>query len=109
MSMPFHSLMTYQSASPQHGYLPNSARGTCAELDVHPRTRTGYIKDGVLIRDPERVESPTIDKGDPASDYIGEPMVPGVGYHGRRVNLGAYGNTSEAALTQIPGFQIILR
>ena len=90
-------------------YIANDQRGTCAELDVHPRTRTGYIKDGVLIRDPERVESPTIDKGDPASDYMGEPMVPGVGYHGRRVNLGAYGNTSEAALTQIPGFHIILR
>ena len=87
----------------------NAVRTACAKLDVHPRTRTGYIKDGVLIRDPERVESPTIDKGDPTSDYMGEPMVPGVGYHGRRVNLGAYGNTPEAALTQIPGFHIILR
>ena len=105
----FHGLMTYQSANPQHWYLPNSARGTCAELDVHPRTHTGYFKDGVRMRDPELVESPTIDAGDPASDYMGEPMVPGVGYHGRRVNLGAYGNTSEAALTQIPGFHIRLR
>jgi len=106
----FQSLLASYTSSPVHLYLPQAERGTCAALDVHPRTRTGYLnKDGVLIRDPERVESPTIDKGDPTSDYMGEPMVPGVGYHGRRVNLGAYGNTSEAALTQIPGFYIILR
>ena len=37
-------IMDYQSANPQHWYLPNSARGTCAELDVHPRTHTGYFK-----------------------------------------------------------------
>jgi hypothetical protein len=87
----------------------NAVRTACAELDVHPRTRTGYFKDGVRVRDPERVESPTIDAGDPASDYSREPVVQGVGYHGRRVNLGAYGNTSEAALTRIRGFHIIVR
>ena len=92
----FRNLM---SATGNYLYLPDSNRGKCAALDVHPRTHTGYFKDGVRMRDPERVESPTIDAGDPTSDYMGEPMVPGVGYHGRRVNLGAYGNTSEAALT----------
>ena len=90
-------------------YIAQAKRGDCAELDVHPRTRMGYFKDGVRVRDPERVESPTIDAGDPASDYMGEPMVPGVGHHGRRVNLGAYGNTPEAALTRIRGFHIIVR
>jgi hypothetical protein len=105
----FHNLLSAYK-SPAHLYLPNSARGTCAALDVHPRTRTGYFnQDGVLIRDSERVESPTIDAGDPASDYSREPVVQGVGYHGRRVNLGAYGNTSEAALTRIRGFHIIVR
>ena len=101
--------MTYQSASPQHWYLPNEVRGTCAALDVHPRTHTGYMLDGVLIRDSERVESPTIDAGDPDSDYSLEPEIPGVGYHGRRVNMGAYGNTPEAALTKPKGFYILLR
>ena len=86
-----------------------AARDACAAFDVHPRTHTGYFKDGVLIRDPERVESPTIDAGDPESDYSKEPVVSGVGYHGRRVNLGFSGNTPEAALTAIPGFSIILR
>ena len=90
-------------------YLPQSARGACAELDVHPRTHTGYMLDGVLIRDAEKVESPTIDAGDPDSDYSLEPVIPGVGYHGKRVNMGAYGNTPEAALTMIPGFSIHIK
>jgi hypothetical protein len=105
----FHNLLSAYK-TPAHLYLPNSARGACAALDVHPRTRMGYFnQDGVLIRDSERVESPTIDAGDPASDYSREPVVQGVGHHGRRVNLGAYGNTSEAALTRIRGFHIIVR
>ena len=97
------------SATGSYLYLNNDNRGACAALDVHPRTRTGYFLDGVLVRDPEQVESPTIDAGDPDSDYSLEPVIPGVGYHGKHVNMGAYGNTPEAALTQIPGFHIILR
>ncbi len=104
----FQSLFSTKD-SPSLPYLPQSARAACAALNVYPRTFTGYFKDGVRVRDPERVESPTIDAGDPKSDYSREPVVQGVGYHGRRVNLGAYGNTSEAALTKIPGFHIILR
>jgi hypothetical protein len=104
----FHNLLSAYK-TPAHLYLPNSARGTCAALDVHPRTRTGYMKDGVLIRDPQRVLSPVIDAGDPKSDYSNEPIIPRVGDNGGRVNLGAYGNTSEAALTRIGGFHIIVR
>jgi hypothetical protein len=105
----FHNLMTYQSASPQHWYLPNEVRGTCAALDVHPRTHTGYMLNGMRIRDPEHVESPTIDAGDPKSDYSLEPEIPGAGGNGHRVNLGAYGNTPEAALTKPKGFYLLLR
>ena len=105
----FHNLMTYQSGSPQHWYLPNEVRGTCAALDVHPRTHTGYMLNGMRIRDPEHVESPTIDAGDPKSDYSLEPEIPGAGGNGHRVNLGAYGNTPEAALTKPKGFYILLR
>ncbi|MBQ3315884.1 MAG: right-handed parallel beta-helix repeat-containing protein [Kiritimatiellae bacterium] len=90
-------------------YLPQSARAACAAFDVHPRTRTGYIKDGVLIRDPERVESPTIDKGDPTSDYSKEPQLIGIGGNGGRVNLGFSGNTPEAALTRRTGSVYYLR
>ena len=90
-------------------YLPQSARGACAALDVHPRTHTGYMLNGVLIKDPEKVESPTIDAGDPNSDRSKEPTIPGVGYPGRRVNLGSYGNTPEAAMTKIPGLHLFVR
>ena len=87
----------------------DAVRDACAALDVHPRTHTGYMLDGVLIRDFERVESPTIDAGDPDSDYSLEPEIPGAGGNGHRVNLGAYGNTPEAALTKPKGFYILLR
>ena len=86
------------------------ARDTCAAFDVHPRTRTGYLnKDGVLIRDPEKVESPTIDKGDPTSDCSLEPQVVGVGGNGGRVNLGFSGNSPEAALTKRAGAVYYIR
>ena len=39
--------------------------------------------------------SQTIDKGDPVSDYANEPE-----QNGERVNLGFYGNTSEAHVTE---------
>ena len=42
----------------------------------------------------ERRGSPAIDAGDPGSDWSKEPKP-----NGRRVNLGAYGNTPEAACT----------
>ena len=90
-------------------YIANGQRGKCAVLDVYPRTRTGYIKDGVLIRDPERVESPTIDAGDPASDYSKEPQLIGIGGNGGRVNLGFSGNTPEAALTRRTGSVYYIR
>lgn len=54
-------------------------------------------------------QSPAIDAGNPKSDYSREPQLQGIGGHGRRVNLGAYGNTPWATLSRIPGFFIILR
>ncbi|HUU28682.1 MAG TPA: choice-of-anchor D domain-containing protein [archaeon] len=39
--------------------------------------------------------SPCIDAGDPSSDYSNEPMP-----NGGRINLGAFGNTAEAALSE---------
>jgi hypothetical protein len=41
--------------------------------------------------------SPTIDRGDPTSDYSREPDFPE-----GRINMGAYGNTPEAATTNPP-------
>jgi hypothetical protein len=51
-------------------------------------------------------DSPCIDTGDPVSDFSNEPLP-----NGDRINMGAYGNTSEAALSRnglMPlGFEII--
>jgi hypothetical protein len=102
----FHSLFADYNGLK---YLPQSARGDCAAIDVHPRTHAGYFANGVLIRDPRRVESPTTDAGDPSSDYALEPVVPGVGGNGHRINMGAYGNTPEAAMTPIRGTMLIMR
>ncbi|MBW2149900.1 MAG: right-handed parallel beta-helix repeat-containing protein, partial [Deltaproteobacteria bacterium] len=50
--------------------------------------------------------SPCIDSGDPSSDWNNEPMP-----NGARINMGAYGNTSEATCSraglQFAGFRII--
>ena len=105
----FRSLMTYQSSSPQHWYLPNSARGACAAIDVHLRSHIGYRRsDGEIVRFQGEL-SPAIDKGDRASPYSLEPSIPGVGGNGHRVNLGAYGNTPEAAMAPFMGSVFIVR
>lgn len=51
----------------------------------------------------EQKRSPAIDAGDPRSDYLNEPKP-----NGRRVNLGAYGNTPEA-MTSPLGLLLMVR
>ena len=73
---------------------------------------TGNIDTDPLFIDPANgdyhllPDSPCIDAGDPTSDYSYEPWP-----NGTRTNVGAYGNTSEAARSKdglIPlGFEII--
>ena len=104
----FRGLLVYQSTDPQHWYLPSTARGACAALNVHLRSSAGYMADGQLFRYMNE-DSPAIDAGDPKSDRSKEPTISGVGYPGRSVNLGAYGNTPEAAMTKFPGFYIRLK
>ena len=86
----------------------NDARGACAVLDVHLRCPKGYMVGGEVFKY-KGEKSPALDAGDPKSDYKGEPFIPGVGYHGRRVNMGAYGNTPEAAMSPSPVFHLYLR
>ena len=77
-------------------------------FNVHLRSHFGYMLDGV----PDRYfkeNSPAIDAGDPKSDFSREPVIPGVGGNGHRVNLGAYGNTPEAALSPFRGTVFIIR
>jgi hypothetical protein len=74
--------------------------------DVHLRSTVGYLIDGQLFKYKEN--SPAIDAGDPASDYRGE-LDCNIGWHGKRVNMGAYGNTPEAALSRVTGLRVVVR
>lgn len=82
--------------------------------NVHLRGGLGYFDEtsGEMVDAYSKKvagQSPAIDAGNPKSDYSREPQLQGIGGHGRRVNLGAYGNTPWATLSRIPGFFIILR
>ncbi|MBN1270295.1 MAG: right-handed parallel beta-helix repeat-containing protein [Kiritimatiellae bacterium] len=71
---------------------PEFLDGNSGRFDL--RSRGGrFLDDGTLTND--NVTSPMIDMGDPASDY-GEEQWP----NGERVNIGMYGNTWRASLSQ---------
>ena len=59
------------------------------ERALDPRFKSEDLRDFRLESD-----SPTVDAGDPEQDVSGEPQP-----NGGRLNLGAYGDTSEAALS----------
>ena len=80
-------------------------------VNVHLRGGRGYFdeKTGELVDEYCRAgQSPAIDAGDPASDFRNEPNCK-IGYHGKRVNLGGYGNTPWATMTTKPGFYLLVR
>ncbi len=64
-------------------------------LDVHPLSRAGRWTPLGWTED--AVHSPGIDAGEPAADFADEPRP-----NGRRLNLGAYGNTAEASQAVVP-------
>ena len=86
----------------------NAVRAKCAALDAHLRSSAGYLIGENLFRY-KGENSPAIDAGDPDSDYSNEPNILHIGGNGKRVNMGAYGNTPEAALTRVSGLRIIVR
>ena len=82
--------------------------GELTAFNPHLRGGLGYFDEATraLVKDYARGEkSPGIDKGNPNSDYRKEPA----GYNGRRVNLGYYGNTPWATMTQPVGSVYYLR
>ena len=90
---------------------PSPVYSIRASYDVHLRGGLGYFdeKTGALVIDYRESElSPAVDAGDPNSDYSMEPDT-NSGWHGKRVNLGAYGNTPWATLTRYPGAAVYLR
>ena len=80
-------------------------------FNLHLRGRNGYYDESTgrlvtaFVVGPR---SPAIDSGDPASDWSHGPDTQ-QGWHGKRVNLGAYGNTPWATMTPYPGTVYRLR
>lgn len=62
----------------------------------------GYFSGGIWEK--ATVQSPLIDAGDPASPWQAEPFP-----NGRRVNMGAYGNTAAASYSMVSGTMILIR
>ena len=60
--------------------------------DFHLQSTTGSWHGGQWLPDP--AHSPCIDAGNPNANYSGEPAP-----NGDRLNMGAYGNTSQASLS----------
>ena len=69
----------------------------------HTRFRAGTESVAAGVDVHERRGSPAIDKGDPADGYALEPSP-----NGKRINIGAYGNTAEAALSSA-GLLLLLK
>lgn len=85
---------------------PPAALGKLLGLNVHLRGRAGYVDETRNVRVcASGVQSRAIDAGDPASDFSREKSR-SWGYHGRRVNLGFYGNTPYATATPYQGMVI---
>ncbi|MBR2938536.1 MAG: hypothetical protein IKC15_01600, partial [Kiritimatiellae bacterium] len=88
-----------------------TAEATYAALEnvnCHLRGGLGYHDEatGSLVTTYARgAKSPCIDKGDPKSEYHREPA----GYNGRRVNMGYYGNSPWATMSQPAGSVYYLR
>lgn len=86
-------------------YLP-VALDYLMNLNVHLRGVAGYYDAGQKKRIRSYSEnSPALDAGDPNSDYSKEPYE-SWGHHGRRVNMGFYGNTPGATATKYNGFLV---
>ena len=77
-----------------------SAADDLSAINVHLRGGMGYVDESTrrLVTTYRREKSPAIDAGDLDSDWTKEPVL-----NGRRVNMGAYGNTPWATMSIIPG------
>ena len=88
--------------------LNESKIGELTAFNAHLRGGLGYFDEatGEIVKAYARgVKSPAVDMGDPNSDFSKEPAA----YSGRRANLGYYGNTPWATMTQPAGMVLYLR
>ena len=65
-------------------------------FDAHLRSKAGYRTNGGAFVEGDTVTSPAIDAGNPLSDYDLEPSP-----NGLCVNMGRYGNTTNASLSVV--------
>jgi len=77
----------YQSSEPTYSCIQHWSGGGEGNIAVYPHLADPGAGDYRL-----RSWSPCIDVGDPSSDFSNEPQP-----NGGKVNMGAYGNTAEAA------------
>ena len=87
--------------------------GELMAFNAHIRGGRGYFdeKTGALVVDFKSMKaiSPAQDTGNPAAIfYAGEPNCQ-YGWHGRRGNLGYYGNTPWATMSARSGFVLVVR
>ena len=93
--------------------LDENKLGELTAFNPHIRGGLGYFdeKTGALVVDFKTREpiSPAQDTGNPAAlFYAGEPNCQ-YGWHGRRGNLGYYGNTPWATMSARSGFVLVVR
>ena len=79
-------------ASPGHWTDPGDPNAQWVPGDYHLMSAAGRWDPTTMTWVPDTVTSPCIDAGDPLADWSVEPLP-----NGNRVNLGAYGGTSQAS------------
>ena len=96
------------SGEPKYTYFDTRVANLAplTKFNLHLRGGRGYYDEKTLERVSEYrssvVVSPAVDAGDASSSYAQEKDCL-EGWHGRRVNLGYYGNTPHATMSSFPG------
>jgi predicted outer membrane repeat protein len=83
---------------PHSAYLPSSdPEAVWSDGDYHLKSQTGCWDPAGESWVRDEVTSPCIDAGDPATPVADEPAP-----NGGRINMGAYGGTTEASMSEFP-------
>lgn len=107
----FSALSPYVYTGNNPGFM-TTAGAAISAINAHLRGGRGYFDERTGQLDAtyksKNGSSPAIDAGNPASGYAREPDTRD-GWHGRRINMGFYGNTPWATLSPFPGGAMYLR